>query len=116
MDTKLLEVRDRMTLIPVLATKLMPARSEAERFLLGWAGYRSLPGQYDSWIVLVHLNSTECQNDPYGWGGGSRTMPEAHKYLEKHWDELESGDVVDIEFILGETTEKKKSDVTKSTC
>jgi len=110
METKLFEVRDRMTMIPVMATKLIPARSEAERFLLGWAGYHSNAGQFDGWIVLVHLSSAECQNDPYEWTGGSRTMHEAHKYIQQHWDELQSGEVVDVEYILGETTVKKESD------
>lgn len=116
METKLFEVRDRMTMIPVLATKLFPPRSEAERFLLGWVGYRSLPGQYDSWIILVHLSTTECQNDPFGWEGGSRTMHEAHKYIEQHWDELQSGEVIDVEFILGESDYKKVSEAVKFPC
>lgn len=37
-------------------------------------------------------------------------MHEAHKYIQQHWDELQSGEVVDVEYILGETTVKKESD------
>jgi hypothetical protein len=117
METKLFEIRDRMTMIPALATKLMPPRSESERFLLSWVGYRSNPGEYDSWIILVHFSDTRCQNDAYVWREeGTRTMFEAHKYIEQYWDELQSGDVIDIEFILKEKTEKKESVASKSSC
>lgn len=33
-----------------------------------------------------------------------------NQYIIEHFDELESGDVVDVEFIVGETTEQKKSE------
>ena len=37
-------------------------------------------------------------------------MPIAHNYVLDHFDELEDGDVVDVEFILGETEVKKTSE------
>jgi len=33
----------------------------------------------------------------------------AHKYIIDHWVDLKEGDVVDVEFILGEASEKKIS-------
>ncbi|KKL90716.1 hypothetical protein LCGC14_1901950, partial [marine sediment metagenome] len=39
-----------------------------------------------------------------------RTVAEAHRYVAAHWDELKSGDVIDVEFVLDETTEKKVSE------
>jgi hypothetical protein len=34
-------------------------------------------------------------------------MREAHKYIAKNWGSLNNGDVIDIEYILGETTSPK---------
>ncbi len=52
--------------------------------------------------------------DPYEWPeihpGSYRTMQVSHDYVEKNWDTIKSGDVIDVEFILGETKEKKISE------
>jgi len=40
----------------------------------------------------------------------ARTMLEAHRHVAAHWNELQSGDVVDVEFILGETAAPKVSE------
>jgi hypothetical protein len=37
-------------------------------------------------------------------------MVEAHRYIEENWNALSDGDVIDVEFILGETKEKKISE------
>jgi len=37
-------------------------------------------------------------------------MLKAHEYIEKCFDELESGAVVDVEYILGETNKMKQSE------
>ena len=105
MQIKLMEIRDRATFIPVVAIKLVP-RAEEERYLLGRAGYSA--GR--DYILLSRItgdkNVTCC--DPYAWG--DRTMTVAHDYLEKHWDALYSGQVIDVEYILGETASPKKSE------
>jgi hypothetical protein len=44
--------------------------------------------------------SSAVNCDPYKWGP-SRTRGRCHDYIIEHWDELESGDVVDYEFITG---------------
>lgn len=103
MIAKCLEVRDRMTFIPVVAINTAPA-NEGQRYLLRRAGYNA----EGATVILVSLNDCRGQNDPYEWN--SRTMGSAHVYIEAHWDELNDGDVVDVEFILGETTEPKKSE------
>ena len=41
-------------------------------------------------------------------------MKVAHNYIATHWHDLVDGDVVDVEFILGETAEKKISE--RATC
>ena len=37
-------------------------------------------------------------------------MPVAHNYIIEHWHELKDGDVVDVQFILGETKAPKVSE------
>ena len=120
MKTILLEVRDRMTFIPVVAMSTESYRPgvddvsrltlhqrsnlEARRYLLCRSGY-SPDGET---IILVNLNDCRASNDPYGWNG--RTMTVAHEFIEQNWDKLSDGDVIDVEFILGETTVKKTSE------
>lgn len=103
MMPKCLEVRDRMTFIPVVCIGTV-ADNEGQRYLLRRSGYT-----LGETVILVNLNDCRAANDPYEWGN-SRTMSVAHNYIQEHWAELNDGDVVDVEFILGETTERKKSE------
>jgi|ERR1700733_410575 hypothetical protein len=50
----------------------------------------------------------QALSDPYGWT--NRTMLAAHLYVTGHFDELTDGDVVDVEFVLGESTAPKLSE------
>ena len=104
LETKLFEVRDRCTYIPVMATKLV-TNNIKEKYTLGRAGYSN---QYPV-IMLVRIEKPEAHNDAYGWQN-SRTMKEAHLYIAKNFDTLTSGDVVDVEFICGETDKPKISE------
>jgi hypothetical protein len=54
------------------------------------------------------LGQAAC--DPYDWPANSRMKTEVHHWLCKHFDEIESGAVVDVEFILGETSSPKLSE------
>jgi hypothetical protein len=99
-----LEVRDRMTFIPVVAINTEPS-CEGQRYLLRRSGY----AHDGSTIVLVNLNDARAQNDAYSWTG-SRTMTDAHLFIEANFDSLKDGDVIDVEFILGETSEPKQSE------
>jgi len=104
MQTKWLEVRDKATFIPVLAIKIA-ADNPIQEFLLGRAGY----GPAIHPILLIDPRGHgRAEYDPYDWGG--RTWPVAHDYIEKHYDQLLDGDVIDVEHILGETTKKKRSE------
>src|ERR1035438_86131 len=99
MQTKLLEDHDRGTFIPVMAT----AFDGTEHQLLRTAGFT---GQ-ERYVIVVKLVEGGAQYDPHAWNG--RTMLEAHRYIEKEWDSLLDGGVVDVEFILGETKVCKTS-------
>ena len=98
MEIKQLEIRDRHTFIPVLAIEV----SGADGYLLRRAGFGH------SMVILVHLEGMKCNYDAYQWSG-SRTMKEAHNYIQNSWDSLSNGDVVDVEFLLGEAPAPKTS-------
>ncbi len=104
MKAKMFEIRDRGTFIPILAV-LMEGGSRAERYLIDRAGYRS-----SGIVALIQVvgGQGEANCCPDDWAG--RTYPQAHLYIERNWDYLTSGDVIDVEFILGETTERKVSE------
>jgi hypothetical protein len=104
MIVKALEIRDRNTFIPAAAIKMDPANAE-QRYLLARVGFRDGLS-----VTLMRLNDQKATADPYQWGASERTMPNAHVYIEKHFDELKDGDVVDVEFILGESRAPKVSE------
>lgn len=105
-ETKLFELRDRATFIPIIASRMRSENEdEQECYLLGRAGYSS---HEPFLILLTRLDGGQATYDPYGWGG--RTFPVAHQFIAENWDALFSGDVVDVEHILGEKPEKKISE------
>lgn len=105
MTTKFIEIRDRATTIPALAFDI----SKQDDPLAWRAGFGDHPC-----IYLLMLSSEKAAYDPYSsvWGG-ARTMPIAHQWLAEHWAEVKSGDVVDVQFILGETSAPKASEVSR---
>jgi hypothetical protein len=111
MKAKTFEVRDRGTFIPVLAVKLEPA-CERDRYLLARAGYGTAPERQSEYVVVWPLIGGIATYDEYGHALAPivRTLPEAHVYIRDHFDVLESGAVIDVEFILGETAKPKVSE------
>jgi hypothetical protein len=111
---KALEIRDEGTFIAALAVDMNPHIQEtrdpvAQSYLLRRCGY---PCDGRPNILLTGLDgSGTATNDPYAWGG--RTYPVAHQYIIDHWAELRDGDVVDVSFILGETSAPKLSERVK---
>jgi hypothetical protein len=94
-----LEIRDRNTHVPALAVSIE-----------GADGYVARRAGFDSrMIYLVMLATQKACYDPYNWDN-PRTMGNAHRYIEEHFDELQDGSVVDVEFILGETPTPKISE------
>jgi hypothetical protein len=116
-ETKLFELRDRATFIPAIAIALRPERPETyegteteeqlsqERYLLRRLGY-----SYDGiTILLTALNGNHpAYTDPYDWT--LEPWVTVHTWLEKHWDEVQSGAVLDGEFLRGETLAPKCSE------
>ncbi|GAG21180.1 unnamed protein product [marine sediment metagenome] len=114
---KLIEIRDAGTFIPALAIQLCPDRSEAT-YLLRRAGYVEQTA-----VLLFHLERGIGHADPFEWSY-SRTMKVAHLALagqsiheavegrmrEHSFDRVNWGDVIDVEYILGITDARKRSE------
>lgn len=104
MIVKAIEIRDSGTFIPALAIK-MEADNEAQRYLLARVGFYDAQG-----VVLMRINDQKATADPYEWGNNPRTMIHAHQWVLENFDYIEDGDVIDVEFILGETKTPKVSE------
>jgi hypothetical protein len=106
MEVKLFEVRDSGTFLPVMVTKFR-AHTEEEQYLLFRAGGLGNPGAYNTFFL--ELNS--CENgsvDPFIHPSDTRKI--AHQYIEENWDLLTTGQVVDVQCILGNKTEPSISE------
>lgn len=111
MEVKLFELRDRMTFIPVLAVRMSEPCNVAENYLLIRAGYRFHGEPGESTMVLLTRaqgRNDKANSDPMDWG--DRTFSTAHEYITRNFTELQSGDVIDVEFILKESAEPKISE------
>jgi hypothetical protein len=109
MIRKFVEIRDKGTCIPAIAIQML-GDNEIQRHYLRRAGY---PADGSS-IMLMVVDDGKATNDPYEWAVklamGSRTMPVAHNWILDHFGEITEGDVIDVEFILGESTTCKISE------
>jgi len=105
MMTKLFEIRDSCTFIPVMATALV-ARSGHEAYLLRRAGYQD--DSFNPSFLVTRLNDCLSASDANEWS--NRTMRVAHRYIEEHFESLECGEVIDVEFILRESSRPKVSE------
>ena len=108
-QVKVFEIRDRMTFKPMMAIRLNPS-NEAERYLLARAGFGRYPGEQCKYVMLCGLGGGggKANTDIYCWD--TRTTQWAQKYIDEHFDELEPGAVIDVEFICGETNKPKESE------
>lgn len=94
LETKVLEIRDAATYIPVLAIRMVSEDPVQQYYLSGYPTDVPL-------IALVKIQgSMEAHYDAYDWVG-NRTMQNAHDYIQRHYYALKDGDVVDVEVLLG---------------
>lgn len=110
MENKLIEVRDIGTTLSILFIRLS-AESVSESFLLSRAGYGRRPQEYIIAIDLVHplrvwLNPFETRMATQG----ARTFYLAHEEMTRNWENYRHGDVLDVQYVLGETTSPKISE------
>lgn len=105
METKILELRDKHTMIPVLAIKLSAADRTQAYYLHLRCGY---PVNGNS-VMITHLTGERMASaNPYHWS--DRTWRYGHHFIDQNFDKLADGDVVDVEYILGETKAPKRSE------
>jgi len=105
---KIFEIRDRSTFIPAIAFKI-EGKNDQERYLLSRAGFGRLPANQSDYVFLCRAsNPSQCEHDEYAWN--NRTMSNAHKIIMENWETLRGGEVVDVEFYLGETNTPKESE------
>lgn len=105
MITKLFEIRDRATFFSVFATLMEPTNG-GNAYLLRRVGF----GLGSNLVMVGRCDGGKAHYDVYEQNNGARTMMEAHRYIQDHFDELKDGDVIDVEFILGESDTKKISE------
>ena len=110
MENKLIEVRDVGTTLSILFIRLS-AGSVSESFLLSRVGYGRRPQEYIVAIDLIHplriwLNPFETRMATQG----ARTLYSAHEEMTRNWEKYNSGDVLDVQYVLGETRHPKTSE------
>lgn len=129
---KFVEIRDAGTKIPALAFQIQPA-SPAEFALMRSVGYPKETKELFALVFLMKLDGLETQYDAHHWA--SRAMRYTHLALTDRiysvirnpdvpdsdklnapirarcdtctFENLASGDVVDVEWLMGITNEKK---------
>lgn len=106
MEIKCLELRDIATFIPVICIRPVPD-NEGQRYLLRRDGYAG--DESEHCIIMIDAQCRGVAYDPYGWRD-SRTKGNAHNYIADNWHALKDGDVVDVQFILKETKEPRRSE------
>jgi len=122
LQAKTFEVRDAATFIPCFGVLCEPVvdgspadATPADSYLLLRAGYgHPRPDKAGRCVIFTRLDghaSNIAPYDPVDWLR-NRTMLVAHEYVWKNWDSLESGAVIDVEFILGLSAAPKTSERT----
>jgi hypothetical protein len=106
MEIKCLELRDKGTFIPVICIRPV-ATNASQSYLLKRDGYRA--NWSETCIIMIDAQCRGVAYDPYDWKE-RRTKGTAHQYIQNHWPDLVDGDVIDVEYILGETMTKKRSE------
>lgn len=119
MRVKLFEVRDEGTFIPVVAVEMFPSIGNwwdtmrpqdlygAQKFLLHRAGYQCERLEEPAVVLFRASGNGEALCNPADWG--NRTMRVAHEYIQANFARLPDCAVIDVQYILHETTEPKVS-------
>lgn len=108
-ETKLFELRDSGTFIPMMGVALSceeiwDHRKSQDDWLIRRAGYG------DRCIMFGRLDGGKFSYDCFSYGANDRTYSTPHRYVIDNWDTLKSGDVICVEFILGERETPKVSE------
>jgi hypothetical protein len=101
------EIRDRATCIYAVATQLGPETIADGEVICRMGFSRDHINSCRFPVILYEVNMKRGFYDPHAWGENPRTLFHAHKWIADHFDEIESCDVIDVEYILGETSYPK---------
>lgn len=120
-ETRFIEVRDEGTQMPCMVTAvnantLILDDRDDDAWLVqraGWGGEQV--GLYFVELLVEPGCDSWAKASPYQYElhtvskgfDGSRTLRIAWTWVMQHWDEVESGDVIDVQYILGETDAPK---------
>ena len=109
---KYLEIRDRGTCIIALAFKFESAGNPKAARMLSAAGYGLSAYEQENYVMLMNISGGNCEahTDEFKWSN-YRTMTTAHQYIIGNYESLKTGDLIDVQYILGETDKPKASDV-----
>jgi len=108
MESKLFELRAPATCMPIMAIRL-DAENMAEAWLLGRSGYGLRPSDWQEYIFVFPIEREgKAVTDPFKQD--CEELRIAHLYIGEHFDELEHGAVIDVDYIQGKTDHPKKSD------
>ncbi len=112
MQVKMFEVRDRATMVVMVGVLMSRPEGPKETYLVKRSGYAVGESRDLNMVLFLRADgdSPQAPYDPHAWHSRGRTYRVAHLYIQDHWDDLQSGDVVDVEFILGETTSPEVSE------
>ena len=97
-DSKTVEIFDKDLHITAIAVAL-----QGDRYLTKASGYNR-----DWQILLGPLGGGMFRNKPHAWD--DRTMAVAHRWIIEHWDVMPDEEVIDVEYILGESGKPKPSE------
>jgi len=107
MITKTFEVRDKGTFIPVLAVS-METDNETDRFIIGRGGFGKSVQEQAKYVILINLVNFISTYDHYNWN--SETLTVAHAHIIQHFHDMNTGDVIDVEYIMGLSETQKISE------
>lgn len=99
MESKVFEVRDRMTFIPLIAVR-MNHREADERYLVRQAGWR------EEFLFGRMSNDSIALEHVARWRHCA-TLGTACEFIAQNWEALENGAVIDSEYIRGESKQPK---------
>src|SRR6186713_2702220 len=106
METKLFELRDTGTFIPLLCIKPNASNNNPFEAKMAWrSGYKDSRA-----VIVMSLSNPDrgCTIEPYDWK--SRTYHAAHLHIEANWDKLKTGDLIDVRVLLGVTDKPCESE------
>lgn len=106
-ETKVLEIRDKLTCIPALALMIHGGPGDRRDHIVWRAGFGP-----NGCVLLIHLQTSESHFETHEWnnGKGCRTMTTVHEHLMDNWAGIKDGDLIDVRVLLGEAKEPCESE------